>query len=176
MPSPYYCIVSVTKSFFFFYAAQEITGDILLELNMDSLKELDVSTYGKRFKIHTALNVLREECGYQITNPANRMSVTSSTYSDDFRLQQRHQSPTSPTASRYSNNRQSSSYNSNLIMEKHHCRKSERTDTIKEYDEQESNGLQSPESPASTQILFPASNYDIMEANSKNVIVITNMF
>ncbi|KAI9268478.1 hypothetical protein EDC94DRAFT_514032 [Helicostylum pulchrum] len=93
------------------FKSQEITGDILLELNMDSLKELNVLTFGKRFKIHTALTILRDECGYQLASPVNRMSMTSSTYSDDLRFHQRHQSPTSPTASRYHspiNHRQSS--------------------------------------------------------------------
>ncbi|KAG2207479.1 hypothetical protein INT47_004227 [Mucor saturninus] len=141
------------------FKSQEITGDILLELNMDSLKELDVTTYGKRFKVLTALNLLREESGYHITNPTNRMSVTSSTYStEDF------QSPISPTPSRYSNHRPSSSFHSNLIHEKHQRSKSERADTIQEYDE--SIGLISPVSPA--QMEFPASDYDIMEASSKN--------
>jgi hypothetical protein len=32
-----------------------------LELTLDSLKELQVATFGKRFKIHSAINVLREE-------------------------------------------------------------------------------------------------------------------
>ncbi|ORX46273.1 PH-domain-containing protein [Hesseltinella vesiculosa] len=40
---------------------QEITGDILLELNVDTLKELGVSTFGKRFKISNAIKVLGEE-------------------------------------------------------------------------------------------------------------------
>ncbi|KAG2204699.1 hypothetical protein INT47_011995, partial [Mucor saturninus] len=40
---------------------QEISGDILLELTLDSLKELSVTTFGKRFKIHSAINVLRQE-------------------------------------------------------------------------------------------------------------------
>ncbi|ORZ06865.1 hypothetical protein BCR42DRAFT_456204 [Absidia repens] len=40
---------------------QEITGDILLELNVDSLKELDVTTFGKRFKIYNAIKVLYDE-------------------------------------------------------------------------------------------------------------------
>ncbi|KAI8096501.1 uncharacterized protein BX664DRAFT_258357 [Halteromyces radiatus] len=40
---------------------QEITGDILLELNVDSLKELNVSTFGKRFKIYNAIKVLADE-------------------------------------------------------------------------------------------------------------------
>ncbi|ORZ05413.1 hypothetical protein BCR42DRAFT_384537 [Absidia repens] len=40
---------------------QEITGDILLELNVDSLKELNVATFGKRFKIYNAIKVLSDE-------------------------------------------------------------------------------------------------------------------
>ncbi|KAI8338012.1 hypothetical protein BC941DRAFT_452039 [Chlamydoabsidia padenii] len=43
------------------FQAQEITGDILLELNVDSLKELDVTTFGKRFKIYNAIKVLSDE-------------------------------------------------------------------------------------------------------------------
>lgn len=40
---------------------QEISGDVLLELTLESLKELEVSTFGKRFKLLAAINVLREE-------------------------------------------------------------------------------------------------------------------
>jgi hypothetical protein len=40
---------------------QEITGDVLLELSLQSLKELDINTFGKRFKIHSAILALREE-------------------------------------------------------------------------------------------------------------------
>ncbi|KAG2220772.1 hypothetical protein INT45_012265 [Circinella minor] len=43
---------SVTQNFI----EQEITGDILLELTMDSLKELGITIYGKRFKIIQAIN------------------------------------------------------------------------------------------------------------------------
>ncbi|KAL0097525.1 hypothetical protein J3Q64DRAFT_1632272 [Phycomyces blakesleeanus] len=43
------------------FKAQEISGDILLELTIESLKELDINTFGKRFKIHSAINALREE-------------------------------------------------------------------------------------------------------------------
>ncbi|KAI9019419.1 hypothetical protein CLU79DRAFT_758744 [Phycomyces nitens] len=42
------------------FKAQEITGDILLELTQESLKELDVSTFGKRFKLHNAIHALEE--------------------------------------------------------------------------------------------------------------------
>lgn len=44
-------------------ADQEITGDILLELNIETLKELDIPTFGKRFKIMSAINSLKEEAG-----------------------------------------------------------------------------------------------------------------
>ncbi|KAI9305573.1 hypothetical protein BJ944DRAFT_200818 [Cunninghamella echinulata] len=43
------------------FEKQEITGDILLELNVESLKELNVSTFGKRFKIVNAIKVLADE-------------------------------------------------------------------------------------------------------------------
>ncbi|CAO3635696.1 unnamed protein product [Cunninghamella blakesleeana] len=43
------------------FEKQEITGDILLELTVDSLKELNVSTFGKRFKIVNAIKVLADE-------------------------------------------------------------------------------------------------------------------
>ncbi|KAI8380703.1 hypothetical protein BD560DRAFT_346975 [Blakeslea trispora] len=39
---------------------QEISGDILLELTLDSLKELQITTFGKRFKVHNAINSLRQ--------------------------------------------------------------------------------------------------------------------
>ncbi|CAO3622439.1 unnamed protein product [Cunninghamella blakesleeana] len=43
------------------FVEQEITGDILLELSLTSLKELNIDTFGKRFKIHSAILALREE-------------------------------------------------------------------------------------------------------------------
>lgn len=39
---------------------QEITGDILLDLNIDTLKELGISTFGKRYKIMQAIQTLKE--------------------------------------------------------------------------------------------------------------------
>lgn len=41
---------------------QEISGDILLELTVDALKELQVNTFGKRFKMMNAINLLKEQC------------------------------------------------------------------------------------------------------------------
>lgn len=43
------------------FKEQEITGDILLELTLDSLKELQIDTFGKRFKIHGAITALKKE-------------------------------------------------------------------------------------------------------------------
>ncbi|CEP14218.1 hypothetical protein [Parasitella parasitica] len=159
------------------FKMQEITGDILLELNMNSLKELDIPTFGKRFKLHTAISALREECGYQ---PTNRMSITSSTYSTDSRLTQ-HKTPatsasTSPSSVRYSTNpvyaRDSASNHSNLMaLEKHHrrssligqgefglrlllsCTQANRLDHV---------------SPHGASPVSPASNYDIMSPNHHN--------
>ncbi|CDH49050.1 phospholipid binding protein [Lichtheimia corymbifera JMRC:FSU:9682] len=43
------------------FKLQEITGDVLLELTPESLKELDIGTFGKRHKIHNAIQALRQE-------------------------------------------------------------------------------------------------------------------
>ena len=48
------------KSLIYYYLDQEISGDILLELTLDSLKELQITTFGKRFKVHNAINSLRQ--------------------------------------------------------------------------------------------------------------------
>lgn len=54
-----------------FILDQEISGDILLELTLDSLKELQVTTFGKRFKIHSAINNLRLESKKQQQQKVN---------------------------------------------------------------------------------------------------------
>lgn len=64
----------------YYSIGQEITGDVLLELNMNALKELDVPTFGKRFKIQNAINILREE--WFSRKSQNRISIASSTLSD----------------------------------------------------------------------------------------------
>lgn len=46
-------------------AGQEISGDILVDLTIDALKELDINTYGKRYKIITAISALKEEVSHQ---------------------------------------------------------------------------------------------------------------
>ncbi|ORY93998.1 hypothetical protein BCR43DRAFT_461404 [Syncephalastrum racemosum] len=43
------------------FRVQEISGDILMELTVDSLKELNIGTFGKRFKLHNAIQGLKEE-------------------------------------------------------------------------------------------------------------------
>ncbi|ORX54021.1 PH-domain-containing protein [Hesseltinella vesiculosa] len=40
------------------FIEQEITGDVLLDLSMDSLKELGIPAYGRRYKIMLAINKL----------------------------------------------------------------------------------------------------------------------
>lgn len=40
---------------------QEITGDILLDLNIEALKELGINTFGKRYKIMQAITLLKQE-------------------------------------------------------------------------------------------------------------------
>ncbi|KAI9312419.1 hypothetical protein BX666DRAFT_1987298 [Dichotomocladium elegans] len=40
---------------------QEITGDVLMDLTPDSLKELNIGTFGKRHKLYNAIQALRHE-------------------------------------------------------------------------------------------------------------------
>ena len=40
---------------------QEITGDILLDLNIEALKELGINTFGKRYKIMQAITLLKKD-------------------------------------------------------------------------------------------------------------------
>ncbi|KAH8552505.1 hypothetical protein BGW37DRAFT_424072, partial [Umbelopsis sp. PMI_123] len=47
------------------FTSQEISGDILVDLTIDALKELDINTYGKRYKIMTAISALKEEVARQ---------------------------------------------------------------------------------------------------------------
>ncbi|CEI91133.1 hypothetical protein RMCBS344292_05433 [Rhizopus microsporus] len=61
---------------------QEITGDILLDLNIDALKELGINTFGKRYKIMQAITSLRDESGVEKLKQTNG-----------------HQSPPAPNAS-----------------------------------------------------------------------------
>ncbi|KAI9317750.1 hypothetical protein BX666DRAFT_2154550 [Dichotomocladium elegans] len=53
---------------------QEITGDILLELTPELLKELGITTFGKRFKIHTAIKTLKENLSAELQDPAENSS------------------------------------------------------------------------------------------------------
>ncbi|KAI8638759.1 hypothetical protein BD408DRAFT_422512 [Parasitella parasitica] len=64
---------SVSKNFI----DQEITGDILLDLNIDALKELGISTFGKRYKIMQAITSLKEESSVEIKRPTPNTSVST---------------------------------------------------------------------------------------------------
>ncbi|KAI9250163.1 hypothetical protein BDA99DRAFT_523017 [Phascolomyces articulosus] len=76
------------------FKTQEITGDILLELTIDSLKELDVNTFGKRFKIHSAINALRDGITRRHTP---KPSITGSEdLNDDYGSQYSSSRPMSP--------------------------------------------------------------------------------
>ncbi|RCH99321.1 polar growth protein, partial [Rhizopus stolonifer] len=59
---------------------QEITGDILLELTVESLKELEVDTFGKRFKLHAAITALKGESNdnRSITSPLPELTKKQS--------------------------------------------------------------------------------------------------
>ncbi|RCI04627.1 polar growth protein [Rhizopus stolonifer] len=48
---------------------QEITGDILLDLSIDTLKELGINTFGKRYKIMQAITSLKDEFNVEKLNP-----------------------------------------------------------------------------------------------------------
>ncbi|KAI7898455.1 uncharacterized protein BX663DRAFT_524777 [Cokeromyces recurvatus] len=54
---------------------QEISGDILLDLNIESLKELGISTFGKRYKVMQAINSLKED--HNIVKPTPNASVSA---------------------------------------------------------------------------------------------------
>lgn len=93
---------------------------------MESLKELDVPTFGKRFRLHGAIMALRDECGMQPSNNhRNRLSMTSSSYSDDHHRQR--SSSHSPSSARYSSPmyaKNSFSYHSSLTNADKYQRKS----------------------------------------------------
>ncbi|KAI7889824.1 uncharacterized protein EV154DRAFT_445700 [Mucor mucedo] len=56
---------------------QEITGDILLDLNIETLKELGINTFGKRYKVMQAITLLKE----RDTKPTPNTSVSTSAIS-----------------------------------------------------------------------------------------------
>lgn len=99
---------------------------------MESLKELDVPTFGKRFKLHSAIIALREECGMQSPG-RNRLS---SSYSDDQRFHHQRSPSHSPSSARYSSpmyNKNSFSYHSNLTSaDKYHQSRKSYHSSIKE--------------------------------------------
>ncbi|CAO3652931.1 unnamed protein product [Mucor hiemalis] len=81
---------------------QEISGDILLELTLDSLKELQVTTFGKRFKIHSAINALRQETKKEQKHASTIEARVTSPFPDNNR--------NTAMASLYNTNKQQHSY------------------------------------------------------------------
>lgn len=68
---------------------QEITGDILLDLNIETLKELGINTFGKRYKVMQAITLLKERDDIKpipnasvstsaISRPTSRRSIPTS--------------------------------------------------------------------------------------------------
>jgi hypothetical protein len=60
---------------------QEITGDILLDLDIDALKELGINTFGKRYKIMQAITSLKESLFHHVKPPKPSASVSTSVIS-----------------------------------------------------------------------------------------------
>ncbi|KAI8883186.1 hypothetical protein K501DRAFT_219836 [Backusella circina FSU 941] len=60
---------------------QEITGDILMDLDIDALKELGINTFGKRYKIMQAITSLKESVFQHVKAPKPNASVSTSVIS-----------------------------------------------------------------------------------------------
>lgn len=56
----------------------EISGDVLLEMDANSLKEIDIVAFGKRVKIANAIKELRSQAGLEVLQPVRGGSETSS--------------------------------------------------------------------------------------------------
>ncbi|GAA5816418.1 hypothetical protein MFLAVUS_009947 [Mucor flavus] len=85
---------------------QEITGDILLDLNIEALKELGINTFGKRYKVMQAITLLKQE---EIKQPMPNTSVSTSAIS---RPVSRRSIPTSLRRSNSQNNTKTTSITS----------------------------------------------------------------
>lgn len=59
------CIHTITPE-------HEITGDVLLELDLNMLKELDITAFGKRMRIANAINELRRPPSVGSSSPSTR--------------------------------------------------------------------------------------------------------
>ncbi|CAO3611781.1 unnamed protein product [Cunninghamella blakesleeana] len=69
------------------FTEQEITGDVLVELTMDSLKELGISAYGRRYKVMTAINKL---------NSSKNKSTSQNTLEDINEVENEQSMPKGP--------------------------------------------------------------------------------
>lgn len=64
-----------THRIFLCLLEQEITGDVLLDLNMDTLKEMGIAAYGRRYKIMTAIsNLVAHQAGQAPLTSCKRMA------------------------------------------------------------------------------------------------------
>jgi hypothetical protein len=56
----------------------EITGDVLLELDLNMLKELDIAAFGKRMRIANAITELRRPASIGSSSPSTQFAGQSS--------------------------------------------------------------------------------------------------
>ncbi|KAI9322392.1 hypothetical protein BX666DRAFT_609843 [Dichotomocladium elegans] len=92
------------------FIEQEITGDILLDLSMDAMKELGISTYGKRHKIMHAIAELKNSSANGLTSAKRHYRASRALPND----------PPSPAAS--SSNGSISSSQSRTVATDEHSR------------------------------------------------------
>ncbi|KAI8098777.1 uncharacterized protein BX664DRAFT_271602 [Halteromyces radiatus] len=83
------------------FVEQEITGDVLLDLNMETLKELGITAYGRRYKIMTAISKLISSTQPStITNDTNQgCTMSSSTGGEPYHSSSRPANSTGSTIS-----------------------------------------------------------------------------
>ncbi|SAL99371.1 hypothetical protein [Absidia glauca] len=79
------------------FIEQEITGDVLIDLQMESLKELGVSAYGKRYKIMQAIMELKEPDNSDLIRTSLESTLSKSTSS--IHRPSHHQRPSSKDSS-----------------------------------------------------------------------------
>ncbi|KAG0169455.1 polar growth protein [Apophysomyces sp. BC1034] len=81
------------------FVEQEITGDVLLDLTIDSLKELGISTYGKRYKIMHAINNLKDDIKHtEVSDPHAKADTPPSPIDSESLYQFPRRAPLPPLA------------------------------------------------------------------------------
>ncbi|KAI9136133.1 hypothetical protein BKA69DRAFT_1042806 [Paraphysoderma sedebokerense] len=90
------------------FEENEISGDVLLDLSLSTLKELDISALGKRIQIMNAIMNLKEEYGILPPSDDGRISGRSSAHSSHYSTSSYPRSTISnPDTSSYSGRRPS---------------------------------------------------------------------